>query len=383
MSSVAEIFLPTEIVLQIVSRVDRSLRGHERQRTLYTLCLVSHQWYSAALSFLYARPRLEKGNAYRKFTAILCPPASAPKTSKDLGRLVRRLDLSRLVHHSSNSMTARLIGRVRENLEVFIAPASGFSVNSFSPLSKCTKLRYLDLSLVNESFQFDSVIKSLRYMQHLVDFRAPGFMRITQDTVALRADSGGPTWPASIEQLQLSGTIDINMGTFRWPENITQLTLKHCMNLSLYVMTGLLGNHQLDENLKRLTVSTYNRGLQPECIHLIPVFLPNLLFLSIPGDLVHDIFFSMMKHRGKKLALEVLELGHTHTGDKLDFSIQSLINVLDTSLPNLRAVGFHTMYGDDHPDLDDALLKRAEEKADELPISDETVEFDAGTYYFD
>jgi F-box-like len=127
MSSATEIFLPTEIVLQIVARVDRSLRGYERQRTLYALCLVSHQWYSAALSFLYARPRLEKGNTYRKFTTVLCPPASGPKASKDLGGLVRRLDLSGLVHHSSNSMTARLIGRVRENLEAFIAPAAGFS----------------------------------------------------------------------------------------------------------------------------------------------------------------------------------------------------------------------------------------------------------------
>ena len=126
------IFIPTEIVLQIVSQLDQTLRGHERQQTLYNICLVSHQWYSAALSFLYSRPRLEKGNAYRKFTDVLCPPAGLPKTtgamnSKDLGALVRRLDLSRLVHHSSNSMTARLIGRVKENLELFIAPAAGFS----------------------------------------------------------------------------------------------------------------------------------------------------------------------------------------------------------------------------------------------------------------
>lgn len=127
MSSASKIFLPTEIVIQIVSLVDRSLSGYERQKALYTICLISHQWYSAALSFLYVRPRLEKGNTYRKFTATLCPPAGAPKTSKDLGGLVRRLDLSRLVHHSSNSMTARLIGRVKDNLEVFIAPASGFS----------------------------------------------------------------------------------------------------------------------------------------------------------------------------------------------------------------------------------------------------------------
>lgn len=128
------IFIPTEIILQIVSRLDRSLHGHERQQTLYNICLVSHQWYSAALSFLYSRPRLEKGNAYRKFTDVLCPPAGMPKTSsmsKDLGVFVRKLDLSRLVHHSSNSMTARLIGRVRENLEVFIAPAAGFSYVDF------------------------------------------------------------------------------------------------------------------------------------------------------------------------------------------------------------------------------------------------------------
>lgn len=55
--------------------------------------------------------------------------------SKDLGGLVRRLDLSRLVHHSSNSMTARLIGRVKENLEVFIAPAAGFSYVMFTTIS--------------------------------------------------------------------------------------------------------------------------------------------------------------------------------------------------------------------------------------------------------
>lgn len=127
MSSGIGIYIPTEIILQVVSLIDRSLSGQERQKTLYNVCLVSHQWYSAALTFLYSRPRLEKGNSYRNFTAVLCPPAGAPKTSKDLGSLVRRLDLSRLVHHSSNSMTARLIGRVKESMEVFIAPAAGFS----------------------------------------------------------------------------------------------------------------------------------------------------------------------------------------------------------------------------------------------------------------
>lgn len=163
---------------------------------------------------------------------------------------------------------------------------------------------------------------------------------------------------------------------------MTQLCLKNCQNLSLENMTNLVSNPQLDARLKRLTISTYNRGLQPECVRLIPAFLPNLLFLSVPGDLVQDTFFSMLDYQRHELALEVLELGHTHTGERLQFHMQSLIDLLDSRLPYLRAVGFHTMYGE-YPDLDDALLERAEALGEEMRVSEETDEFDVGTYYFD
>jgi hypothetical protein len=213
-------------------------------------------------------------------------------------------------------------------------------------------------------------------MKRLATFRSPQFMRITNEPSTIIK------WPPNLEILQLSGTIETPIDFFCWPENMAQLCLKNCQNLSLEVMTGLLSNPQLDTRLKRLTLSTYNRGLQPECIHLIPAFLPNLLFLSIPGDLVQDMFFSMIEYQRTELALEVLELGHTHTGERLHFKMQSLIDLLDSSLPHLRAVGFHTMYGE-YPDLDDALLERVEELGDVLQVSDETVEFDVGTYYFD
>jgi hypothetical protein len=213
-------------------------------------------------------------------------------------------------------------------------------------------------------------------MKRLTTFRSPLSMRITQEPSSAK-------WPTSLESLQLSGTIETPMETFHWPENMTQLCLKNCQNLSLENMTNLLSNPQLDAKLKRLTISTYNRGLQPECIHLIPAFLPGLLFLSIPGDLVQDTFFSMLEYQRTSLALEVLEFGHTHTGERLHFHMQSLIDLLDSRLPYLRAVGFHTMYGE-YPDLDDALLERAEELGEEqMQVSDETGEFDVGTYYFD
>lgn len=123
-----QIHLPTEIVVLIVSFAatdeDDDAR---RQSTMYACCLVSRRWYSAAVAFLYERPRLDKGLSFKKFTDTVCPPIAARKSKLNLGNLVRRLDLSGLVHHSTNSLTARLLGRVRENLEVFIAPSVSFA----------------------------------------------------------------------------------------------------------------------------------------------------------------------------------------------------------------------------------------------------------------
>jgi len=87
------------------------------------------------------------------------------------------------------------------------------------------------------------------------------------------------------------------MANFPWPELMSSLSLKHCMNLSYDIMPGILDKLSLESNLKRLSISTYNRGLQPECINLIPTFLPNLLFLGVPGDLVQDVFFTLIQCR--------------------------------------------------------------------------------------
>jgi hypothetical protein len=119
-----QIYLPTEIVVQIVRFVAAD-EAH-RQEGLYACCLVSRQWYSAAVSFLYEKPRLHIGNSFQQFVST-CSGVGGRRNKLNLGSFVRRLDLSRLVHHSSNSVTARLLGRVKENLEVFLAPRVSFA----------------------------------------------------------------------------------------------------------------------------------------------------------------------------------------------------------------------------------------------------------------
>ena len=112
-----EVQLPTEIIIQIVSYLPSGSLG---QRSIWACCLVSRQWYSAAISKLYERPRLSGPN-FDKFAVVICPPINAHRTG--LERHVRYLDMSGVGYEASNSQIARLLRRVGPTLEDFIAPS--------------------------------------------------------------------------------------------------------------------------------------------------------------------------------------------------------------------------------------------------------------------
>lgn len=82
-------------------------------------------WYGAAIEPLYESP-LITGRNYEKIVATLCPSINAHVRKNGLANLVKTLDLHRLVYHGSKSKTARLLGRVKDQLEVFIAPQATF-----------------------------------------------------------------------------------------------------------------------------------------------------------------------------------------------------------------------------------------------------------------
>jgi hypothetical protein len=125
MTSALPIYLPTEIVIQILTNVAED--EFARQTTLHACCLVSRQWYACAITRLYEKPRIDTGASFTKFTNTICPPIGVRKDKWNFGALVHRLDLRSLVHHSSPSLSARLLGRVKENLEVFLAPRASFA----------------------------------------------------------------------------------------------------------------------------------------------------------------------------------------------------------------------------------------------------------------
>ena len=111
--------LPAEVLEQIF----RHLQG--LQSTLHACCLTNRAWYESAVPFLYDFPQIS-GKNFDTFVNSVCPSALAHIRRNGLGELVRVLDMSGLVHSSKKSLTARLIGRLKENLEGFIAPQATF-----------------------------------------------------------------------------------------------------------------------------------------------------------------------------------------------------------------------------------------------------------------
>lgn len=122
--------LPLEIIEIILSHIPRS---YYSQPTLHACTLVSRAWYSASIARLYEKPIII-GKNYDLFVRSVCPSINATIRKNGLAELVRTLDLSRLVHHGSKSLTARLLGRVKIGIEVFIAPQASFGfVRLLSP----------------------------------------------------------------------------------------------------------------------------------------------------------------------------------------------------------------------------------------------------------
>ena len=136
MGSEAGPHLPTEIVVLIVEWVNSvGLYSHDehgmsparaKQKTLYDICLINRQWYSAAIRHLYAYPQFLAGTSFVKFAQTISPPSRFNRSKTDLGSLVHGLRLDHLVHESSNSITSRLLGRVSKNLHHFTAPRASF-----------------------------------------------------------------------------------------------------------------------------------------------------------------------------------------------------------------------------------------------------------------
>lgn len=353
------VYLPDEIIIQILEYV---ARFQESQYTLASCCLLSRQWYRAAVPLLYASPHLY-GKNFDPFQKVVIPSKNLHVRPSSLAELVKILDLRGLVHQTSPRITARLLGRTKGNLEAFIAPQASFGQNSFAALSKCYQLRLLDLSLVTESPPLFELLKTVSRLDNLTTFRLPRSSGFSKDVKPSAIE-----WPRNLQNLSLSGGIDAHFmhGIVAFPSTLRSLTIEHCPMAKGFALMHMLRTAVRPlPNLEILKLGNLPR-LSGSALDNVLFVLPGLTRLSISVDYITPAIFDfdVGSHReaaecfglalphaetlptrhqwteGKQCQLRTLELtnsGNPGVEDKIS-PIDVVIALDEGALPNLRQV---------------------------------------------
>lgn len=112
--------------------------------------------------------------------------------------------MSKLAYQGSRSITARLLGRTKNNLRKFVAPQANWGVNCLAALSRCTKLQNLDLSLISEAMGYRDLANTVLKMTDLRVLTFPRSAARHKDDERVRVRM---TWPQKLEELTLSGNL--------------------------------------------------------------------------------------------------------------------------------------------------------------------------------
>lgn len=345
--------LPNEVLEMVFSHIPAPISVE--------LLYVCRRFYYVGLSFLYYRPILNVSN-YPKFVAAITGSSSTSSSSssqvmkgnrgfinrtyqasnsnhgKDLGGLVRILDLQNIIQSGKNSYTARVLRRCSAHLVEFLAPQTSFGYSPLISLSACSQLKVLDLSLVSETVDLRLLFTAISNAQHLEKLAFP--------RSSIFCHEYDNIWPPKLWQLCLSGGIcnDFIMST-TFPTTVTDLVITHCPFVNGESVRHLCA--RLGSQLRALKVFYPMPVLRPDALDPIFGLCPNLKSLSVSVDYISRHMFEDMTlaydsktgtHVGHGLRHLRLDssgmLGQSHKLEPIDVSLA----ILDEKLPKLTQV---------------------------------------------
>lgn len=296
--------LPVEILVQILSILSSKAPSHsslhrESQKTLHSCVLVSRLWYNLTLEYLYSNPIFtSRGSTFQSFVNTICPSVNAHVKKSDCANMVRKLDMSRLVHEGSKSLTARILSRCKTRLEEFTAPQASFayvlgpldqsysvltkdSINSLAPLSKCSNLRYLNLSWISGAIDLAAFFSSISKLDKLECLYFP---RSCQNGTGAGQRTG--LWPPNLRELHISGYLGQDSLSFfsNYPPSLNKLCIESNHRLPLICTIHLLTS--LGPQLNTLVIGNPMKGFLLFDMADLLYDLPVIRVLSIPADCV-------------------------------------------------------------------------------------------------
>ncbi|CZR58581.1 uncharacterized protein PAC_08473 [Phialocephala subalpina] len=326
-----EILLPSEVISHILSYIPRR---STTQGIFWACALVSRAWYSASIATLYERPYLTGGN-FNEFVTTVCPSKNAHIRQSALSVFVKRLDMGDLVHNSSRSLTARLLGRLKGNIEEFVAPQASFAINSFAAASKCTKLRHLDLSLISASVSNKLLFQTLKSLTDLETLFFPRSSSYDQ-----QAETEPYSWPPRLKALHLAGGVSDNFLCTHLSNvspTLERLSIQSCPQIHASSLLATL--EKIGSQLKHLTIRFPMPHLFQGSLDSLFLDLPSLIALRISADYISDTLFSA-ESIPQNHPLRILDLECSPTaGADVGISASSVYDAIERGqLPDLRSV---------------------------------------------
>lgn len=305
---------------------------------MYNFCLVSRQWYSAGISYLYACPELRTRKTLEKFTRTLTQPACVCGSARpdiDFGLMVYILKLGHFVDRDYDTLIAPLLSSTKQNLISFVAPQSSVGVGSMRALSKCQNLEQLDLSrTLDASIEFPHLKEAISNLRHLKSLTLP------MNTKLLYTHISTGDWPLSLRSIKIEGTLNADtMSTFQWPSHPFNLTLHRCMNLNTTMLENVLYNEHLRHSLTRLYIDCSNDRMFEDAPSGILYSLPNLVHLRVPIDFTEHLFMLPPIHAVPPMRLRALEFTMPYFNEILENLAEHLLLALEYNLANVLALG--------------------------------------------
>ncbi|CAN6595714.1 hypothetical protein TRVA0_001S01640 [Trichomonascus vanleenenianus] len=306
-----------------------------------SMLYVCRDWYSVGVERLYREPKLTSSNFATFVEAISKSAVRGPgrlKTQhKDLGQLVKVLDLRNIIQSGKNSYVSKVLRRCSSSLQVFIAPQTSFGYAPLVSLKSCARLRTLDLSLVSETVDLRVLFMAIANTQQLE--------RLDFPRSSVFCEQYEHDWPENLWNLGLSGGISNEfLHRTKFPATITHLTVSHCPFVQSEPLRQLF--QRLGPHLESLRVLYPMPALRPNTLDSVLKLCPKLRSLTVsidyvsryflsPVNLQYNAFGNVIPHPLKFLTMESTGmLGQSHKIDADDISLA----ILDDIVPNLTHV---------------------------------------------
>ena len=196
-------------------------------------------------------------------------------------------------------------------------------VNCLAPLTKCYRLKYLDLSHNYERIQLQSIMHSLHKLQDLTTLCLPPNAFLHEFNSRFPTDEGELTFPPNICELQISGKMP-KMTTYwlslakKWPPSLQSLVFNKCQNLTDLIdqMAISLWQDQGINQIRFLKITNMRKPRIAVPTMVLFHFFPSLRSCSLPAFMTDSILVETERPLLRGDFLEQLEL--SANSDSLD-----------------------------------------------------------------